>query len=187
MSYSSWMETYVTAQSDGPSLSNSVIATSILPAHAKFTLPANFFAVGRKLRIVATGRVSNIITGPVNLTLDVRFGSVIVANGGPMRLNAVAKVTVPWWLEWVMTCRAVGNGTSANLMPLGNWQSESVVGSPLPTAGGNGALLIPVGTPAVGNGFDSTAAQTVDLFATFDVANAGNLIQLHNYSLIGVN
>jgi hypothetical protein len=187
MSFSSWMETYATATGDGPSLSNSTTATSILPAQAKYTLPANFFAVGRALRLVATGRISNIVTGPVNLTLDVRFGSIIVANGGPMRLNAVAKTTVPWWLEWVMTCRAIGNGTTANLMSLGNFQSESVVGSPLPTAGGNGALLIPVGTPAVGSGFDSTATQTVDLFATFDVANAGNLIQLHSFVLMGLN
>lgn len=187
MSFSSWMETYATANGDGPSLSNSTTATSILPAQAKFTLPANFFAIGRAIRIVATGRISNIITSPGTLTLDVRFGSIIVANGGPINLNVVAKTTVPWWLEWVMTCRAIGNGTTANLMSLGNFQSESVVGSPAATAGGNGALLMPVGTPAVGNGFDSTATQTVDLFATFNTANAGNLIQLHSYVLMGLN
>lgn len=187
MSFSSWMETYSTANGDGPSLSNSTTATSILPAQAKFTLPANFFAIGRSIRIEAWGRISNIVTSPGNLTLDVRFGSIIVANGGTMNLNVVAKTTVPWYLEWVLTCRAVGNGTTANMMPQGIFQSESLVGSPVPTAGGNGCLLIPVGTPAVGSGFDSTATQTVDMFATFSVANAGNLIQLHQFSIAGIN
>lgn len=187
MSMSTWMETYASATGDGPSLSNSTTATSILPAQAKYTLPANFFRVGSVIVIEATGRVSNIVTTPGTLTLDVRFGSIVVANGGAMNLNVVAKTTVPWYLWWKLTCRAIGNGTSANLMPQGMWQSESLVGSPANTAGGNGSLMIPVGAPVVGGGFDSTATQTVDLFATFSIANAGNLIQVHEYTIMGAN
>lgn len=187
MSFSSWTEVYATAQVDGPSLSNSTIATSILPAQSKITLPVPFFAVGRKVVVEAWGRISNIVTGPGTLTLDVRFGSIIVANGGPMNLNAVAKVTVPFYVRFDLTCRAVGNGTSANMFVSGMFQSESVIGSPLPTVGGNGSLLIPVGTPAVGAGFDSTATQLVDLFATFNTAAAGNLIQVHQFTLTAPN
>jgi hypothetical protein len=65
--------------------------------------------------------------------------------------------------------------------------SEAVIGSPLPTVGGIGELLIPVGAPTVGTGFDSTAAQTVDLFGTWSVANAANSIQVHQYMLESVN
>jgi hypothetical protein len=55
------------------------------------------------LSIRAAGRVSNIVTTPGTLTLDVRIGptsNIIVANGGAMALNTVAKANVPWWLEW---------------------------------------------------------------------------------------
>lgn len=186
MSMQSWQETLINSSVDGTALTASITATSILPAAAKLTLPANFFYVGRMLKITAQGRVSNIVTTPGTLTLDIRLGAVIVANGGAMSLNVVAKTNVPWWMEWILTCRAIGNGTSANLMHQGTWQSESVIGSPLPTAGGVGSLLIPVVTPAVGTGFDSTAAQTLDLFGTWSLSNA-NSIQVHQYKVESLN
>ena len=186
MSLQGWSETLVSAQIDGTALTASVTATSILPAAAKFTLPANFFQIGKVLRVVAAGRVSNIITTPGTLTLDLRLGAVIAANGGAMALNVVAKTNVPWWLEWVLTCRAIGASTTANLMHQGLWCSESVIGSALPTVGGAGQHMLPNATPAVGTGFDSTAAQVVDLFATWSLNNA-NSIQVHQFALESLN
>ena len=193
MSLQTWQETLITSQVDGVALTNSTAATSLLGAagtgasHAKLTLPANYFSIGKMLRISAFGRISTVVTTPGTLTLDLRFGAVIVANGGAMSLNAVAKTNVPWWLELILTCRAIGSGTIANLMPQGVWQSEAVIGAPLPTAGGNGSLLIPVGAPVVGTGFDSTAAQQIDLFGTWSIANAANSILVHQYSIESLN
>lgn len=65
----------------------------------------------------------------------------------------------------------------------GEWRSESVIASPAAGAGGIGVLPLPASAPAVGTGFDSTAAQTVDLQAQWSVANAGNSIQVHQYVL----
>lgn len=186
MSIQTWQETLITAQVDGTALTASTTATSILPTAAKYTLPANYFQVGRALRVGVLGRISNVVTTPGTLTLELKFGSVIVASSGAISLNIVAKTNVPWWLEWHLTCRAIGSGTAANLMHQGVWQSESVVGSPLPTVGGNGSLLIPVGAPAVGTGFDSTATQQVDLFATWSLNNA-NSIQTHQFRLESLN
>lgn len=186
MSIQSWQETLVSAQVDGTALTASTTPTSILPGAAKLTLPANYFLIGRVLRVKATGRVSNIVTTPGTLTLDIRFGAVIVANGGAMALNVVAKTNVTWWLEWILTCRAIGGTTTANMMHTGQWVSEAVVGSPLPTAGGSGALNLPASAPAVGTGFDSTAAQTVDMFGTWSLNNA-NSIQVHQYTLEAMN
>jgi hypothetical protein len=104
-----------------------------------------------------------------------------------MALNIVAKTNVPWILEWIMTCRAIGSGTTSNLMHQGAWTSEAVIGSPLPSAGGAGTHLLPNAAPAVGTGFDSTAAQTVDLFGTWSVANAANSIQVHQYKIEALN
>ena len=187
MSGNNWISTLVASQADGTALANSTTATSILNAADVFTLPNNFFLPRKKLRLRASGRISNIVTTPGTLTLDVRLGSIVVFNGGAMALNIVAKTNVTWDLVIEMICRAVGSGTSANLLGTGKWGSESVIGSPLPSVGGAGSLLLPASAPAVGNGFDSTAAQALNLFATWSVANAGNSIQLHNFSLEDMN
>jgi|SRR5438132_2684944 len=184
MSLQGWQETLITNQIDGTALANSTTATSILPGAAKFTLPANYMAIGRALRITARGRISNIVTTPGNLTLDVRFGSVVVFNGGAIALNTTAKTNVTWSMTVDLVCRAIGASTSANMMGIGTLVSESLSGA---TANFDSTTNLPVSAPAVGTGFDSTAAQVVDLFATFSVANAGNSIQLHNYILESLN
>jgi hypothetical protein len=184
MSLQTWQEILVSAQVDGSALTNSTTATSILPAAAKLVLPANYFSIGKVLRVRAFGRISNVVTTPGNLTLDVRFGSTVVFNGGTVSLNTTAKTNVSWALDAMVTCRAIGSGTSANLMGQGMWTSESVVGA---AAGTTLTASLPASAPAVGSGFDSTATQVVDLFATFSVANASNSIQLHQYTLESLN
>lgn len=179
---------------DGPALSASTTRTSILDPTAKalMVFPANFWEVGKQVEINASGRVSNVVTTPGTLTLDVDFlnptpAHVIVATSQAMALNAVAKTNVTWELYLLLTCRSVGSGTAATLMFTGNWMSESVVGSPLPSAGGSGALSIPASAPAVGNGFDSTVTQQLDLFATFSVNTAGTAITCQQFSLCTIN
>jgi len=184
MSKQTWQETFIASQVDGAAVTGTT-ATSLLPGAAKFTLPANFCEVGRVFRVTAKGRVSNIVTTPGTLTLDVRFGSVVVFNGGAMQLNAVAKTNVTWIFDAMLTVRAIGSGTAANLLGIGQWTSESVVGSPVPGSGGSGTLLCPASAPAVGSGFDSTAAQVIDLFATFSLT--GNSITCHEYAFESLN
>jgi hypothetical protein len=187
VSQQTWEELLASAPIDGAALANTVTPTSILPAAAKITLPANSLRPGSMLRVRASGRISNIITTPGTLTLDIRFGAIVVANGGAMALNTVAKTNVPWMLEWLLTVRAIGSGTTANLIHQGLWTSEAVVGSSLPDAGSAGSAMLPNAAPAVGNGFDSTTAQLVDLFATWSIANAGNSLQLHQFGLEAMN
>lgn len=188
MSKQAWNETLITAQTDGAALASSNTPTSIIPASAVFTLPANFFdVIGKKLRIRIGGRISNIITTPGTLTLDVRLGSVVAFNGGAMGLNIVAKTNVTWFAEFDLICRSIGASTSATLMGIGRFLSESVVGAPVPAVGGSGILLLPALAPAVGTGFDSTVANAVNVFGTWSVNNSGNSIQVHDYELIAVN
>lgn len=183
-----WLGQFVEAFGDGSALSNSVAETSIIPPYCKWILDAGFYKrPGDEVVAEAAGRLSNIVTTPGTLTLKIKFGSIAVWDSGAIQLNAVAKTNVPWRLRVPLTCRAVGATTTANLIGIGEFQSESVVGSPLPSAGGNGVLLVPVGAPAVGAGFDSTAAQTIDLTATFSIANAGNAIQCHQFRLQSLN
>jgi hypothetical protein len=188
MSHQSWQETLVAAQADG----TAVTATSegsLLPGQAKYTIPANYLDyIGKKLRIRAAGRISNIVTTPGTLTLKVKMGptsTIIAAASSAMQLNAVAKTNVTWVLDWAFDLRSIGSGTSATWMHTGTWQSESVVGSPLPSAGGAGQFMIPASAPAVGTGFDSTVANLLDLTAQFSLT--GNSIQLHQFALEAMN
>ena len=187
MSLQTWSETLITSQVDGPALTNSITATNLLPPAAIHTLPANTMSIGKKFRVRASGRISTVVTTPGTLTLDVRLGSVIVFNGGAMALNTVAKTNVSWNLDEILTCRSIGNGTVATMIGTGKWESEAVVGSPAPSAGGSGVLLLPASAPAVGTGFDSTVANTVNLFGTWSVANASNSILVHQYSFESMN
>jgi hypothetical protein len=96
MSLQRWGETLITAQGAGPTLSNSVTATSILPPQAKITLPNNYFNdVGREFRISGMAQVSNVVTTPGTLTLDIRFGATVVFNGGAMQMSTTAHTTLP--------------------------------------------------------------------------------------------
>jgi hypothetical protein len=184
MSFQTWQETLITATADGPTLT-AAAAASCIHTNCKLTLPNNFWYVGRMLRIFAAGRISCAVTTPGTARFDVRLGAVVAFDTGALNLNVVAKTTVPWWLDIILTCRAVGSGTATNLMGIATFQSEAVVGAPLPTVGGNGSLLAPVGAPAVGTGFDNTAANTLDLFFTQTVATGS--LTVHQYKVTSLN
>lgn len=187
-----YQETLITQQGDGPSLSASTSATSILLGAAKVTLPPGFFGtIGKAVRLTAYGRLSNIVTTPGTLTIDVRMGptsNIVVWNGGAMQLSSTAHTTLPWWLSVVMTCRSVGNSTTAKLFSQGIMTSQALSLTAVADSTTTPAtLLLPNTTPAVGTGFDSTVAMVVDLFATFSINNAANLIQTHGYILESLN
>lgn len=189
MSMQAWVEPFMITGEDGTALANSTTPTSILPAARKPIIPSAFFdAVGKAFRLEASGRISTVVTTPGTLTLTVRFGSIDVFSSGAMSLNTTAQTNVAWFLEVDMILRALGSGTSANMMGQGKFRSHAVIGSPAPTAGGAGVHLLPYNAaPAVGSGFDCTASQQVDLFATWSVANASNSIQTHIGKLFSLN
>lgn len=184
----SYKECLVTSQVDGTALNTSTTATSILPSSAVFFLPSNFFAqIGKALVIKAKGRISNTVTA-VNLTLGVWFGTVatpiIVFTSGANSLVARATTNVSWELEMMLTCRSIGSGTAATMMGQGRFTSEAALGS---AAGVATSYMLPLSAPAVGTGFDATATNAVNLFATWGTSSASNSIQCHQYSLESVN
>lgn len=174
-----------TAQLAGTNLASFTTAASILPAQAKYTVPADEWWLGRVLRIRASGRVSNVVTAAPTFTLSVNFGGTSVFSGGAMQCSTTAHTTVPWYFELQLTCRAVG--ATANLMGQGWLLSRAFQ---IGTAGADNAtmlcpLILPGTTPAVGSNFDSNASQQIDLLAACSTSNASNAIQLEQYELIG--
>lgn len=188
MALNTWNMTLITSQVDGSALSNTTTPTSILPGAAKFTIPANALSIGSKLILRASGRISTVVTTPGNMTFDIRFGSVVVWNGAATALNVTAQTNATWDLEVNMIVRAIGASTSANLIGVGKWTSRASLNAPaVGTTTGVGVVLLPDTAPAVGTGFDSTAAQQVDLFSTWSVANASNSITCHMAELVSCN
>ena len=173
---------------DGAALTNSITATSLLPVISKPTLPANYLYAGKVFRVLASGRISTVVTTPGTLQLDFRLSAVNVFSSGLMTLNIVSQVNVNWFYNGLITIRAAGSGTSANALGQGLWASHAVIGAVAPTVGGGSTHILPYNAaPAVGTGFDSTIANTVDLFATWSVANAGNSIQCHQFIIEDLN
>mgnify|MGYP001226868426 CR=1 FL=1 len=181
-------ELLVSAQIDGAALVNSTAQTSLLPTAARATMPANLISrVGLRMLIQAAGRITTTAT-PGSLTFDLKLGSVVIGSSGGFALNTAAQTNVNWRLHWEFTLRAIGGVTTANFFHQGAWFSHAVVGAAAPTAGGTGVHLIPFNAaPAVGTGFDSTAAAILDLFATWQTASANNSIQLHQYDVLILN
>ena len=173
-------------QVDGAALTNTTTATSLLAAHFKAAMaPAFFNSIGKTFRFMATGRISTVVTTPGTLTLDFRLGSVVAFNGGAMTLSTSAKTNVSWWLDMLLTVRAIGSGTSANILGVGRWTSEAAGATTV--AGEAKSIMLPASAPAAGTGFDSTASAAPDFFATWSVANASNSIQCHQAALFSVN
>lgn len=183
---STYTSPLVTAQVDGPTLTNSAVLTSILPAQAKFTLPANFLQfIGQELIIEASGRISTLAATPGTLLFVVRAGATNITATPTFALNVNAKTAVTWWLRWDLTVRSVGS--AASVMNTGFWTSEAVIGSPTPAVGGSGTLLIPPTAPAAGTTFDSTVSNIIDLRAQWSVADPANQLTLHQYRLYSTN
>lgn len=176
------VETIISGYTDGPTLTAAARA-SCIPTANRYTLPNAFFYVGRAFRVQLGGRISCVVTTPGTARLDICLGTAgttIVYDTGALNLNIVAKTTVPWFFDITLVCRVIGASTTTTFFPSGpGFQSEAVVGSPLPAAGGNGALLAPVGTPALGAGTDNTAGQILDCFYTQTVATGS--LTVHNY------
>lgn len=168
---------------DGPTLT-AAAAASCIPVANRLILPNNYWTVGKQWKVRLGGRISCAVTTPGTARFDLRTGpsgTIVAFDSGALNLNIVAKTTVPYLLEVDLTCRAVGTGTTTTLFAVGKFISEAVIASPLPSVGGNGVLLCPVGTPAVGTGFDNTAANAVDMFFTQTVATGSQTV--HTYEI----
>jgi hypothetical protein len=172
-----FLEPLIQQQIDGTAWTTQTTPGSILAPAAKFTLPANFMEIGRHLKLRASGRMSTQAT-PGTLTLDVRFGSIVVLNGGASGTLNASQTNVTWRLEADLICRSIGASTTATMYGTMLMHSLGMSAS-LPS------VVFPTTSPAAGTGFDSTVAFVVDLFATWSAAS--NSIRCDDFELLAVN
>ena len=168
-----FLEPLVEAQIDGTAYANSTTATSLIPAAAKFTLPANFMQIGRELAFRASGRWST--TGTPTFIFEFRLGSVALMATAAVTLGS-GITNIPWILEAELTCRAIG--ASANMMWVAKLYGHT---------GATAFTLLPTTSPVVGANFVSTDAAALDLFGTWSAASASNTCTLHQYRVWSPN
>jgi len=186
MSGQNWKETLTTSIVDGPTIT-AIGAASCIPTANVITLPPGFFTIGKILKIKASGRISSVITTPGTARFDIRLGGTVVFDGLAILLDTVAAhVTVGWMLELYLTCRAQGNGATANLFGQGTWTCEDILGVPATAPKGVLTAILPWNTaPAVGGGFNSTISQTLDMQFTQTVATGS--MTCHQYTVLSPN
>lgn len=196
MSLQTFEETLVALRLDSPFQTTYTTAKSIFgvdgtdqAAHAKYTLPANFWVPGKSVNIALRGDISNIVTTPGTITFQVMLGAVIAWTSGAINLSTTAHTRLPFWADIDLTCQVDGGGTQAKLMGQGMLISQTVANTSTADAVANTlpSLLLPNTTPAQGTGFDSTAAQKLDIFVGFSISNAGNGIAARQYRLRSMN
>jgi hypothetical protein len=167
---------------DGPTLT-SAAAASCIPTPNKITLPQNYWEIGKQWRVTASGRISSVITTPGTARFDIRIGGVVAFDSLAILLDSVAAHTnVGWLLEVMLTCRAIGASTVTTLFGQGRWTCEDILGVPASAPKGCLTAMLPWNSaPAVGTGFDNTAANTVDMFFTQTVGTGS--MTLHQFQI----
>jgi hypothetical protein len=193
MSNQSWVEVLSSAQTAGPVLNTFTTAVSCLPTQARCTLAPDDWYIGKQLWVRAAGAVSNVVTAQPTFTFEFRLGptsNIVAFTTGALLTSTTQHTLVPWWLDMMLTCRAVGGGTSANLMGQGLITSRAFLDSGATAdlvTSGHPTLTAPETSPAVGTGFDTNVANIADLFVACSTSNAGNGITLHQYQILSMN
>ena len=159
-------------------------AVTVLNPSDLLPIPANYIQVGSKFRIRAWGGLSNIVTTPGTVTFQNVLNGVAVWSSGALQMPNVANTLSPFLCESVIRCSAVGNGTTATFIGGG-----TVIGLTVLLAAGadptvtDTTLLVPAGAPGNGTGFNSAATANLDFFVGFSISNAGNGVQLYDYTV----
>jgi hypothetical protein len=187
MSAQGWVETLVTAQVAGPTLSSFTTAATILPAQAIYTLPANYFdKIGKMMRMKAWGQISSFTSGTFTFNASMGTLAAPISVWTPGAITTVVSLTNQTWeLQVDMVVRSVGSGTAATILGVGRITSSILTGST--SAAQALSWLLPVTAPAVGSGFDSTITNVVNLFCACSVSNGSNAITLMAYTLESLN
>lgn len=131
------------------------------------TLPANFWTIGKQVRIKLKGTIGFTGTA-VTATIKVYLGSTLIATG----VNAVgaAANAQTWEMEIVLMATSVGAAGNIRGTGSGTWERS--------TTGAVNSWTFTTSNPAV----DQTATKLLDVTVTWSAANASNTIKVDEAS-----
>lgn len=171
--------TYTTAKSMFTS------ATATEASSGLCTLPPGSLGRGGVIEIDIVAGISNRVTGPDTFTINIVIAGVIAFTTGAINLTTTAHTTIPAWFKILLTCRAQGSGTLTTLVGqcVATGQMIAMASGLADGVANTGWAMAPNTAAAVGTGFDSTAAMTVDIHVAQSVSNAGNGFQLQQVAV----
>ncbi len=183
---------------DGPALNTYTTAKSVFgttgtdaATAVKYTANPGFFFIGKTLMITACGDLSNIVTTPGTVTFQFMVGSAIAWTSGAINFTTTAHVSLPFWLDIMLTCQAVGTTAQAKLMGqgriVGNGLAITAAQADPATLIENPMLLLPNTTPAQGAGFDSAVSNQFDLFVGFSISQPTNGVRIRQFAVEALN
>ena len=151
-------------------------ATDLVP-NADFTFQPNFFQIGTKIKIRASGTMTTT-TGSNTMTFAVQLGATVI-NGAFGAITLIpSQTTQRFILDIVVECRAVGAGTSTTFVATGEFKTATallaVCVQPLPASG---ALT-------AGTGVDGTAIQKLSLYGTWSAVSNSITVEQYDVTLL---
>lgn len=177
--FNSWVGVLINSQVSNTGPSNTTTETSVLPAAAKFTIPANFFStVGTAVRITMAAAVSNVASTPGTLNMKVKLGSTIAFDGGTQQLSTTVHTSLPYVWQCLLTLQVIGASAAFKGQAWAMGQMCLRSGADLAT---DGLEMSPNTAPANSATWDSTASQVLDLTATHSVSTSGTSTTSHQY------
>lgn len=183
MGMQNWVTARRVAPAAGSSFGSFTTAKTVIPPTGLYVIRAGQLFVGAATRISVVGGIGNLITTPGTIEFQVKIGSVVAFTSGAIQLNATAHTNLPFWLQIMLTCRSIGDGTNAKLIgqALAFGNMFTVTAAQVDGLNTHAYKLAPATAPAEGTGFDSTADQIVDFWAGFSINDAANTIQIQQY------
>lgn len=186
MSRQAYPELLVWNAASGALFNTYTTAKTVLPGNCVYPFLANWWRKDRIIRTTVVGAISNLVTTPGTLTLQMMLGATVVMSSGALQLSSTAHTLAPFVATCIARCDV--EGTSAQIM--GQWVVQSQAVHATAVADGtetHTVLMGPNTAPALGSAFDSTAAQNLDFFAGFSISNAANGIQVQSYMVESLN
>jgi hypothetical protein len=129
------------------------------------------------------------VTTPGTITFQIMMGSIVVWTSGALQLSTTANTLTPFEFEATIRLLTSGSGTAATFIGGGTVTGLDVqigAGAVNPTVS-DSTVVVPTTAPAAGTGFDSTISNILDFWAGFSISNAGNGVQLYDYSVEQMN
>jgi hypothetical protein len=189
MSRQFWSETLSWAVADGATFNTTATETIIFP---NVTIPANYMADGRVLRLRAFGRYSNVVTAVPTLIFAVRWGGVggiMLAQSPAIVTSASAVTSAPWMVEVYLQTRS--NGATGTIFAMGTASISTGIAPTVGTVANYGVETIMSSTgltvPAVSAAVDLTADTALSITGKFSASSASNGVTGHMYFIESLN
>lgn len=177
MSRQFWQEALTWVTADGTAVANTTTETIIFP---NVTVPANYMADSRILRLRAFGKLST--TATPTMTWALRWGGVsgtLLATSEAITMGS-GVTTVNWSIEAFIQTRS--NGATGSLLVMGDLAVHSAAGTVLSNVFGVSGYDAPAAVTV-----DLTADTALSLTADWSAASASNTLTGMLYTIESLN